>query len=75
MLVTDVGGLAEFVDDRKTGIVAPNASPDSIKEGICEFFDLLESIDFEANIRQKVGSNTFNEIVITFNNILADINR
>jgi glycosyltransferase involved in cell wall biosynthesis len=73
VLVTDVGGLAEFVDNEKTGVVVSDAEPEKIKEGIIKFFDLTESINFSENIIQRTSSNAFNKLPELFQQILKDI--
>jgi glycosyltransferase involved in cell wall biosynthesis len=73
VLVTDVGGLAEFVDNEKTGVVVSDAEPEKIKEGIIKFFDLAESINFSENIIQRTSSNAFNKLPELFQQILKDI--
>ncbi len=37
VIVTDVGGLAEFVDEGKTGFVVKPNSPEAIAEGVNKF--------------------------------------
>ena len=38
MIVTDVGGLKETIGDRGTGIVVPEISPASVRDGIVRYF-------------------------------------
>ena len=38
MIVTDVGGLKSTIGDRGTGIVAPKADPETVREEILRYF-------------------------------------
>ena len=38
LIVTDVGGLKETIGDRGTGLVAPNASPEAVRDEIVRYF-------------------------------------
>ena len=48
VIVTDVGGLSEFVVKNKTGIVVNSASPEALVNGINEFFE-LKKIHYSVN--------------------------
>lgn len=52
MLVTDVGGLAEMVPDRKAGYVC-RRDPDDIAAAIADFFDNDRSAMFISNIKTE----------------------
>jgi D-inositol-3-phosphate glycosyltransferase len=39
MILTDVGGLAEIVQDGKAGLVVPPGDPDALADAITQFFD------------------------------------
>ncbi|NUN07992.1 MAG: glycosyltransferase [Ignavibacteriaceae bacterium] len=72
VLVTNVGGLGEFVEQEKTGIIINPDSPDEILEGVKTFFRLTESVDFENNIRNFVASPKFNNLPEVFSQIIND---
>lgn len=72
VLVTDVGGLAESVLDKKTGLIVAPESKEAIFNGIKEFFSLKESIDFEKNIREFVGHNKFEKLPELFEKIISE---
>jgi glycosyltransferase involved in cell wall biosynthesis len=61
MIVTDVGGLEEFVPDNKVGfVVAPN--PDDVAQAIKKYFKNDFSIEFSRNIeleKEKYSWNYF----------------
>lgn len=69
VLITDVGGLAEFVDEDKTGVIVNPESPDEIVRGVKKFFELKKTTDFTSYIRKRVGSNSFNSISSLFEEI------
>ena len=50
VVITNVGGLAEFVVEDQTGVIVNESSPDSIANGIKKFFQLNQTIDFHKNI-------------------------
>ena len=63
MIVTDVGGLKETIGDRGTGLVAPEGTPECIKEEILRYFgDPSIKEDCIANIRlekERLSWKTF----------------
>ena len=72
VVITNVGGLSEFVEDGKTGIFVPTADKTAIVKGIERFFTLKDQEDFAGNIRARNERNSFGGIVETFKEILAD---
>jgi len=72
VIVTDVGGLAEFVDEGKTGFVVKPDSPDAIFEGVEKFLSLRDKTDFASNIEKRNRQNSFNNLPEVFNSILED---
>jgi glycosyltransferase involved in cell wall biosynthesis len=62
VVVTNVGGLQEFVADGKTGIIVPTSEPHEVANGILRYFSLREQVDFSANIQNKVNENAFANI-------------
>lgn len=69
-VVTAVGGLEEFVEDSKTGIVVREITPQAVADGIIKFYDLKDIVDFKSNIIERVNSNGFGNINGTFREIL-----
>lgn len=72
VLVTNVGGLAEFVDNGKTGFVIKPDSQKDLIEGITNFFVQREKINFEENIKNRVLKNSFNNLPVLFDKIILD---
>lgn len=69
VVITNVGGLSEFVIPDRTGIIADESTPDSISKAITKFFELRKDIDFEKNIEEYCQKNNFND----FNRIISDV--
>jgi glycosyltransferase involved in cell wall biosynthesis len=72
VIVTNVGGLSEFVDENKTGIVINPNSEKEIANGVNKFFSIKDSTDFEKHIREKNRLNSFNQLPKVFDKILED---
>jgi len=72
VVVTNVGGLSEFVQDGKTGVIVPEASSAKISNGIIKFFRLKDNVDFSANILNQVKANKFEMLPQLFNEIIQD---
>ncbi len=73
VICTDVGGLAEFVEPEKTGLIIKAPEPKLIAEGIEHFYEMKEKTDFKTNIAEKVKQNSFNKINEVFKEIFRDI--
>lgn len=73
VVVTDVGGLSEFVILEKTGIIAKEANPESISQAIKKYFDLSDRVNFVENIREYCSRNSFNSFSEIIKKILDEI--
>lgn len=62
VIVTKVGGLAEFVIDESTGLIVEEPKADLIANSINKFFEIENKIDFRKNIAEFVKSNRFNNL-------------
>jgi glycosyltransferase involved in cell wall biosynthesis len=62
VIVTDVGGLAEFVDEGKTGFVVKPNSPDEIAKGVNKFIEKKDKVDFTNQIQERNTKNSFNQL-------------
>ena len=71
VLVTDVGGLAEFVDNGKTGYVIKPDSQKDLVDGIINFFRQRQNVNFAENIRNRVSKNSFNNLPSLFEEIIS----
>ncbi|MGE5435633.1 MAG: glycosyltransferase [Syntrophothermus sp.] len=72
VVVTNVGGLIEFVDEGKTGVIVEPESSEKIAEGIIRFFDNYKNINFSENIKNKIKNNKFFDIHNLFKKIIED---
>ena len=72
VLVTNVGGLAEFVDNGKTGYVIKPDSQENLVKGIIMFYEQRQKINFEENIKNRVSQNNFNNLSELFEKIISD---
>lgn len=70
-VVTRVGGLEEYVTDGVTGIVAPPESPEELAKAVVRFYSLRSTVDFTANIRDRVSRSAFHGITDVFDQILS----
>ena len=72
VIVTDVGGLAEFVDEGKTGFVVEPDSPGSIVEGVKNFLKVKSDVDFVSHINELNKKNSFNQLPEVIKQIIDD---
>ncbi|HEY6437203.1 MAG TPA: glycosyltransferase, partial [Ignavibacteriaceae bacterium] len=72
VIVTDVGGLAEFVDEGKTGFVVKPNSTDAIAEGVTKYLESRVKTDFTSYIQERNLRNSFNQLPEVFDKILED---
>ena len=72
VIVTDVGGLAEFVDEGKTGFVVNPNSPEAIAEGVQRFLSVKDKLDFVTYIQERNQKNSFNQLPEVFEKILKE---
>ena len=72
VIVTDVGGLAEFVDEGKTGFVVKPNSSDAIADGVNTFLETKDKIDFTIHIQERNQKNSFNQLPEVFDKIIEE---
>lgn len=72
VIVTDIGGLAEFVDEGKTGFVVKPNSAEAIAEGVNKFLNTRDKVDFVMYIRDRNRKNNFNDLPEVFDKILGE---
>ncbi|MCX8010477.1 MAG: glycosyltransferase, partial [Ignavibacteria bacterium] len=66
VVVTNVGGLPELVEEGKTGFIVEPNNPQALAEGIMKYFSAEDKSTFEVNIKKFVERNSFGEIVEVF---------
>ena len=72
VIVTDVGGLTEFVEEDKTGFVVKPDSPDAIVEGVKNFIKVKSKVDFVSHIDEQNKKNCFNQLPDVIKQIIDD---
>jgi len=72
VVITAVGGLHEFVDHEKTGIIVRDPEAGALAEGIESFYRLRATVPFEENITALQSKNTFRQLPRLFEQIIAD---
>ncbi len=75
VIVTDVGGLAELVDEGKTGFVVPPHDTEKLSAAVVRFFTEGREGEFSAAIASKRSASSFNEISDLFKEISRDLSR
>jgi glycosyltransferase involved in cell wall biosynthesis len=73
VIVTDVGGLAELVDDKKTGLIVPPRNVSALANAVITYFREDYEQIFSQNIELKRQENSFNDIRTTFDDIFLDL--
>jgi len=69
VIVTDVGGLAEFVVKEKTGFVVPPEQPAAIADSITGFYQRYSGVNFAEYIFEHNKQNNFNNVHTAFREI------
>ena len=73
VVVTDVGGLAELVDNGKTGYIVPPHDIPKLADSVIRYFKENREQEFSRNIEAKRRENSFNNIRIVFDEIQKDL--
>jgi glycosyltransferase involved in cell wall biosynthesis len=75
VIVTDVGGLAELVDEGRTGYVVPPHDVGKLADAVVRYFMENREEEFSAHIAAKREQSSFNQIRNVFDEIRYDLNR
>jgi glycosyltransferase involved in cell wall biosynthesis len=73
VVITDVGGLAELVDDGKTGFIVPPNDIRKLADSVIRYFKENREQDFSHNIEMKRQENSFNNIRLVFDELQKDL--
>ena len=73
VVITDVGGLAELVDDGKTGFIVPPHDIPKLADAVIRYFKENHEQEFSRNIEVKRKENSFNDIRKVFDEIQRDL--
>jgi len=71
VVVTNVGGLPELVEDGKTGFIVEPHNPLALAEGIKKYFSASNFDEFSRNIETFIKNNSFTSIERVFKDILS----
>ncbi len=74
MLVTNVGGLAEIVTDKRVGYVT-ETNPTSIADAICDFYDNGREAMFSKNASVDKNNFTWNSFIIGLKKLKESLNK
>ena len=72
VIVTNVGGLAEFVDEGKTGFVVKPNSPNAIFEGVDKYIYSKDKTNFADYIQLRNEKNRFYHLPEVYEKILEE---
>jgi len=72
VIVTNVGGLAEFVIEGKTGFVINPDSEDEIVKGYEEYLDKKDEVNFKENIIEFNRKNSFDNLPELISQIITE---
>ncbi len=70
VIVTDVGGLPDVVEDGKTGYVVESQNEAAIADAVMKFYENQSEIDWEQNIRNAAGEFSWETMVSRIENLL-----
>jgi glycosyltransferase involved in cell wall biosynthesis len=73
VVVTDVGGLAELVDEGRTGFIVPPHNIPKLAESVVRYFKENREQNFSRAIEVKRQENSFNNIRTVFEEIQKDL--
>ncbi|RPI01623.1 MAG: glycosyltransferase [Ignavibacteriae bacterium] len=73
VVITNVGGLAELVDDGKTGYIVPPHDIPKLAAAVIRYFDENNEQAFSRHIEAKRRENSFNNIRTVFDEIQNDL--
>jgi glycosyltransferase involved in cell wall biosynthesis len=72
MILTDVGGLAEIVQDGHAGLVVPPRDPDALAEAIGRFFDEHLSAELTEGVRARKADFSWDRLVDAVEELYAE---
>jgi D-inositol-3-phosphate glycosyltransferase len=72
MIITDVGGLAEFVPDGKVGYVVKPTS-ESIADAVLKYYNDEKEMEFTGNVIVEKAKYSWKNMIVTINNLVNQI--
>jgi glycosyltransferase involved in cell wall biosynthesis len=73
VVITDVGGLAELVEEGKTGFIVPPHNIPGLADSVIRYFKENHEKEFSRAIEIKRQENSFNNIRVVFEEIESDL--
>ena len=73
MIITDVGGLSELVDDGYAGLVVPARDPEALAEAIHRFFDEHLADELTEGVRVQNAEFSWDHLVDAFEDFAEEI--
>ena len=70
VIVTDVGGLPDVVEDGKTGYVVESQNEAAIADAVVKFYENQSETDWKQNIRNAAGEFSWETMVSRIENLL-----
>lgn len=70
VIVTDVGGLPDVVEDGKTGYVVESQNEAAIADAVMKFYENQSETDWKQNIRNAAGEFSWETMVSRIENLL-----
>lgn len=74
VIATEVGGLKEYVYDRKTGILVPPEDVNALSRAIEEYFETRHQRDYSSHIQELLLQNRFESFLQIIQQILSNEN-
>ena len=71
VIVTEVGGLPDVVEDRKTGYVVESKNAEAIAKAVFRFYGEDNNIDWEKNIQDSAGQFSWDVMVERIEDMLG----
>lgn len=71
IIATNVGGLAEFAIDGRTGFLVPANDPLALALAIRRFYDEKKEIDFVINVKEEKKKHTWEYVVQTIEQLVS----
>jgi glycosyltransferase involved in cell wall biosynthesis len=72
VITTNVGGLAEVVEDGLTGFVVPPEDPEALAKAILRFFEEDLKSNFQQNIIEQMERFTWDRLIGIINGFISD---
>lgn len=72
VIVTNVGGLPDVVEDGKTGYIVNKENEDELANVVIKFFNAVDKLSWEANIREKADEFSWETMVRRMEHLIME---